>query len=183
MATSANNYLADLYRLEELEGWQLLARHLELMDRFSFVVVLAPDDVALEYLRSRLPDIVGTPQAVHRVVFDPSAGVGSLAESLLNIAPLPESTRLVWIDADRVDPERIPVRDQAWRNALSRLNRYRNTVQSRFRCTLVLAGAVSLQIILRESAPDFWDIRSAVFRIEPAGASKTLGDSTQRSLE
>src|SRR5271166_1812425 len=100
MKASENNDLADLYRLEESEGWQLLARHLELMDGFSFVVVLAPDDIAVAYLRSRLPEIVGTPQAVYRVVFDPSAGVGSLAESLLNISPLPESMRLVWIDAD-----------------------------------------------------------------------------------
>lgn len=171
MTTFSPDYLADLYRLEELEGWRLLARHLELTDGFSFVVVLAPDDVAVEYLRSRLPEIVGpVPDAIHRVVFDPKAPVGQLAESLLE-SNAPESTRMIWVDSDPADPTLNPLRDEAWRNALSRLNRYRNSLQEKIHCTLVLAGSFSLQAILREAAPDLWSVRSTVIRIEPVGSA------------
>jgi tetratricopeptide (TPR) repeat protein len=181
MTPSPPDYLAERFRLEELEGWRLLARHLELTDGFSFVVVLAPDDVAIAYLRSRLPEIVGpAPEAVHRVVFDPSAHIGSLAASLLDLE-LSESTRLIWVDADPVDPDRIPQRDGAWRNALARLNRYRNSLQARLHCTLALAVPFSLQPILREAAPDLWSIRSTVLRIEPIGSAR-VPDEFNRQL-
>ena len=181
MTPSPPDYLARLYRLEELEGWRLLARHLELTDGFSFVVVLTPDDAAVAYLRSRLPEIAGlTPESIHRVVFDPAAHVGSLAESLLDLE-VPESTRLIWVDADPIDPDRIPARDQAWRNALARLNRYRNSLQSRIHCTLTLASAFSLQTILREAAPDLWSVRSVVVRIEPVGSAR-MPDEFVRQL-
>jgi len=170
--------LADLYQLEELEGWRLLARHLELTEGFSFIVVLAPDDQAVAYIRSRLPVLVGSPESVRRVTFDPSGPTGNLAEALLKLSPLPDSVRLVWIDADPIAPERIPERDEAWRNALARLNRYRNTLQASFRCTLALAGPVRLQTILREAAPDLSSIRSGVFRIEPAGSARSLRESS-----
>jgi tetratricopeptide (TPR) repeat protein len=183
MTVSAHDYLADLYRLEELEGWRLLSRHLELTDGFSFVVVLAPDDAAVAYLRSRLPDLLGSPNAVRRVAFNPWADVGSLTNGLLEIVSLPESVRLIWVDADPVEPDRIPERDEAWRASLSRLNRYRNTLQDRIRCTLALAGPVSLQTILREAAPDLWSIRSAVFRIEPAGSARGIIKSSDRETE
>lgn len=172
MKTSSPDYLADLYRLEELEGWRLLARHLELTDGFSFVVVLAPDDVAVEYLRSRLPEIVGpVPDAIHRVVFDPKAPAGQLAESLLELPSLSDSTRMIWVDSDPTDPTLNPLRDEAWRNALSRLNRYRNSLQEKIHCTLVVAGSFSLQAILREAAPDLWSVRSTVIRIEAVGSA------------
>jgi tetratricopeptide (TPR) repeat protein len=182
--TQFPDYLAELYRLEELEGWRLLARHLELTDGFSFVVVLAPDDVAVAYLRSRLPEIVGpNPDAVRRVVFDPWADVGSLAESLLALRALSKATRLVWVDADPVDPDRIPARDEAWRKALARLNRYRNSLQSRIPCTLALAGPFSLQTILREAAPDLWSVRSTVIRIEPVGSARLPDDLIRQEPE
>ena len=172
MTPSTPDYLAELYRLEELEGWRLLARHLELTDGFSFVVVLAPDDAAIGYLRSQLPEMVGKARnAVRRVVFDPSADVGSLAESLLDVRTT-KSTRLIWVDADPVDPDHALARDNAWRNALSRLNRYRNSLQSQINCTLAIAGSFSLQTILREAAPDLWSIRSTVIRIEPVGSAR-----------
>jgi len=180
MTASADNYLADLYRLEELEGWRLLARHLELTEGFSFIVVLAPDDAGVAYLRSRLPDLVGSPEAVRHVSLDPSAEAGSLTEALLKLPPSPDQVRLIWVDANPVEPERIPERDEAWRRALSRLNRYRNTLQTTLHCTLALAGPVSLQTILREEAPDLWSIRSAVFRIEPAGSARGLAGSIGR---
>jgi tetratricopeptide (TPR) repeat protein len=182
MTPSSPDYLADLYRLEELDGWRLLARHLELTEGFSFVVVLAPDDDAVAYLRSRLPEIVGTaPGAVHRVVFDPAAPPGHLAESLLNLS-LPEATWLVWVDADPAEPARIPARDEAWRAAFARLNRYRNSLQSHLRCALVLAGPFSLQAILREAAPDLWSVRSTVIRIEPVGSARVPEEFAQQFL-
>lgn len=174
MTSALPDYLADLYRLEELEGWQLFARHLDLMEGvFSFVVVLAPDDLGIAYIRSQLPNLVESDDAVKRVVFNPAAEQGSLAESLLALDPLPSSTRIVWIDADPIEADQFPVRDKAWERALSRLNRYRNTLQKQIHCTLVIAGPMSLQGILRESAPDIWSIRSSVFRMEPVGSATT----------
>lgn len=63
-------------------------------------------------------------------------------------------------------------RGAAWRFALARLNRYRNSLQARIPCTLALAGPTGLIEVLRESAPDFWSIRSSVFRIEPPDLTK-----------
>jgi len=166
--------LAPTYQLEEREGWQLLARHFQLTEGFSFILVLAPDDWGVAFLRERLPDILPQPGAVQRVAFDPSAAPASLAESLLSLPSSPENMRVLWIDADPGDPESFPARDEAWRHALARLNRYRNLLQARFSCTLALAGPVRLLAILRAAAPDLWSIRSGVFRIEPPGA-KELG--------
>jgi tetratricopeptide (TPR) repeat protein len=79
---------------------------------------------------------------------------------------------MIWVAADPGDPAEIPARDAAWRKALSRLNRYRNTLQARFKCTLVFAGPFSLQIFLREEAPDLWSIRSTVIRFEPVSSAR-----------
>ena len=166
--------LAPLYRLEELEGWHLLARHFEIVQGFSVVVVLAPDDWGVALVRERLPQILPEPGAVLRIRFDPDAPYFQLAEALLALQSLPATVRVLWIDADPGDPDTLPHREEAWQQALARLNRYRNTLQARFFCTLVLAGPVRLQAIMREAAPDLWSIRSAVVRIEPPGASRAV---------
>lgn len=167
--------IAHLYRWGEIEGWQLLTRHFELTDdRFSFIVVFAPDDWAIALLREQLRQILPEPGAIARVRFDPTKGPDSLAESLLEFAPASASLRLIWIDADPVEPEAFEEYQRSWELALMKLNRYRNTLQKRLPCTVALALPGRLEPILSGAAPDVWSIRSGVYRIEPAGTSREL---------
>ncbi len=167
--------IAHLYRWGEIEGWQLLTRHFELTDdRFSFIVVFAPDDWAIALVREQLRQILPEPGAIVRVRFDPTKGPDSLAESLLEFAPASASLRLIWIDADPVEPEAFEEYQRSWELALMKLNRYRNTLQKRFPCTVALALPGRFERMLSGAAPDVWSIRSGVYRIEPAGTSREL---------
>ena len=167
--------IAHLYRWGEIEGWQLLARHFELTDdQFSFIVVFAPDDWAIALLREQLRQILPEPGAIARVRFDPAKGPDSLAESLLEFAPNSASLRLIWIDADPAEPDAFEEHQRSWELALMKLNRYRNTLQKRFPCTVALALPGRFEQMLSGAAPDIWSIRSGVYRIEPAGTSREL---------
>ena len=167
-----------LYRLEELEGWQLLARHFEIVEGFSFVIVLAPDDWGVALVRERLASDLPSPgcaaDSLRSGLAVLSAGRKALGMARCLVR------RALWIDTDPGDPDALPRRDDAWREALARLNRYRNTLQARFACTLVLAGPVCLQAILREASPDLWSIRSGVFRISPRRGPCGLGTAAGR---
>jgi len=167
--------IAHLYRWDEIEGWRLLLDHLELIEGFSLVIVLAPDEWGVALARERLSQHWPGSAAVRRVQFDPVAGTDSLAESLLELAsqsPHSAEWKAVWIDADPALPDRLGQREQDWRRALAKLNRYRNTLQAKFACTLVIALPARFQKAVAESAPDIWSIRSGVFRIEPPGGSR-----------
>ena len=168
--------IAHLYPWDEIEGWRLLARHLELTDgSFAFVVILAPDDWAVALMREHLPRMLPDPGALARIRFDPAAGPDSLAQSLLDFVPAP-GLRALWIDADPADPDEFDERDRLWQQALAIVNRYRNTLQKKFSCTLVLAVPSRIEQIVRDAAPDLWSIRSSVLRIEPAETSRSLID-------
>jgi hypothetical protein len=119
IAPESPAWLADLYRPEDLEAWHLFARHFELTEGFSFVVFLVPDDWAVQYLRSQLPQLLGSDDAVRRVRFDPTAREGALAEAVLSLPPLPTTVRCVWIDADPASPEMFAARDKAWSAAFA----------------------------------------------------------------
>ncbi|MCL4203594.1 MAG: tetratricopeptide repeat protein [Pirellulaceae bacterium] len=167
--------IAHLYRWDEIEGWRLLLDHLELIEGFSLVIVLAPDEWGVALARERLSQQWPGSAAVRRVRFDPVAGTDGLAESLLELASQPPHSaewKAVWIDADPAPPERLEQREQDWRRALAKLNRYRNTLQAKLACTLVIALPARFQKAVAESAPDIWSIRSGVFRIEPPGGSR-----------
>lgn len=162
--------IAGLYHWEEIEGWQMLLQHLDLVDGFALVVVLAPDDWAIALTREHLQETLSEVGAVARVRFDPMGDSDRLAETLLAFEA--GAARVVWVDADPTSPDQFAQVELAWQQALSRLNRYRNTIQSRFDCTLALALPARLQRTLREAAPDLWSIRSGVFRIDPPGSSR-----------
>lgn len=167
--------IAHLYRWGEIEGWQLLARHFELTDnQFSFIVVFAPDDWAIALVRDQLRQILSEPGAIARVRFDPAKGPDSLAESLLEFTPDSANLRLIWIDADPVEPDAFDEHQRSWELALMKLNRYRNTLQKRFPCTVALALPGRFEQMLSGAAPDVWSIRSGVYRIEPTGTSREL---------
>ena len=153
----------------------MLARHFELTDdQFSFIVVFAPDDWAIALVREQLRQILPEPGAIARVRFDPAKGPDSLAESLLEFAPNSASLRLIWIDADPAEPDAFEEHQRSWELALMKLNRYRNTLQKRFPCTVALALPGRFEQMLSGAAPDIWSIRSGVYRIEPTGTSREL---------
>ena len=178
--------IAHLYHWDEIEGWRMLVQHFDLTEGFAFIVVLAPDDEAIALLRDQLPRLLPEPGAIERIRFDPAAGSASLAESLLAASPS-SAVRVIWIDADPAHPEQFDEREKTWADALGTLNRYRNTLSSKFAATLALALPARLLPMLRQTAPDLWSIRSGLFRIEPPGASRAgmqrLPESEWHSLE
>jgi tetratricopeptide (TPR) repeat protein len=178
--------LAHLYRWDEIEGWRMLVQHFDLTEGFAFIVVLAPDDEAIALLRDQLPRLLPKPGAIERIRFDPAADPASLAESLLAASPS-SAARVIWIDADPAPPEQFDEREKQWAAALGTLNRYRNTLTSKFATTLALALPTRLLPMLRRTAPDLWSIRSGLFRMEPPGASRAgmqrLPETEWRSLE
>ncbi len=161
-----------LYQWEQIEGWRLLMQHFELADAaFSFVVVFAPDDWAIALIREHLTEVCGGSHTLERLRFDPAAGPESLSQSLLAIDAPSVHPPIVWVDADPCDAEQTEERADAWQQALTILNRYRNTLQKRFHGPLALALPSRMEQIFRAAAPDLWSIRSGVFRIEPVGSS------------
>lgn len=147
--------IAHLYRWGEIEGWQLLLQHFKLTDnRFSFIVVFSPDDWAIALVRDQLRQILPEPGAIARVRFDPAKGTDSLAESLLEFVPGSANLRLIWIDADPVEPEAFEEYQRSWELALMKLNRYRNTLQKRLPCTVALALPGRFEHMLSGAAPD-----------------------------
>jgi tetratricopeptide (TPR) repeat protein len=164
--------IAHLYPLPEIEGWRLLGQHFDLVEGFAFIVVTAPDEWGIVLAREHLPEYLPEPGAIERVCFDPAGDPDLLADVLLRMpAPGPQ-VRVVWIDAEPGPPESLTQRDEQWEAALAKLNRYRNPLQAKFRCTLALALPARVVPHLRKAAPDFWTIRSGVFRIEHAGSTR-----------
>ena len=155
-----------LFPLQQCEGWELLGKHLELSEGFTFAVITAPDDWAVARLREELPALLPSPDAWKHLVFDPSQPPESLAELLLSLPIPPPETKALWLDAEPGNPDQLPNRDEAWGLALARLNRYRNTLGAP---ALRAVAAIPVRIlpILRASAPDLWAIRSVLIRIEP----------------
>ena len=164
--------IAHLYPWGEIEGWRLLLQHFDLVEGFSLIVVFAPDDWGVALVRTQLGKSLNYLAALHRVPFEPAQGTDSLAESLLKLPELPADVKVLWIDADPAPPDQYEPREQAWRQALAKLNRYRNTLQARLSCTVALAMPSRFQRMFREAAPDLWSIRAGVFRIEPIGGSQ-----------
>ncbi|MCA9205780.1 MAG: tetratricopeptide repeat protein, partial [Planctomycetales bacterium] len=164
--------IAHLYRWDEIEGWRLMLEHFDLVEGFALIVVFAPDEWGLALARQTLAERLGSERLL-RVRFDPTKGTDSLAESLLTLPTPGDQVKVVWVDADPAEADRLDSREDAWRAALAKLNRYRNTLQERIGCTLAIALPSRFQLAFTHSAPDIWSIRSGVFRLEPPGGSRT----------
>ncbi len=152
------------------ERWEQLLRHLDLINGFSFVVMLVPDETASRICATELEKhlkIRG--QRLERLEYaTPEMLRENLALDVLTRVPNDEHLGAIWLSnvISRFDPK-YKDWDAAWRYAAARVNESRDALRARYYATLIVVGAPWLQETLREAAPDWWSIRSLVIRLQP----------------
>jgi tetratricopeptide (TPR) repeat protein len=159
------------------ERWTQLLRHLDLIDGFSFVVVLVPDETASRICATELEKYLKTrAQRLERLEYStPEMLRENLAVDVLTRVPNDEHLGAIWLSnvTNRFDPKHNDW-ETAWRYAAARINESRDALKARYKTTLIVVGAPWLQETLREAAPDWWSIRSLVIRLQPDFTSSEL---------
>jgi tetratricopeptide (TPR) repeat protein len=156
------------YNLSASEDWQRLERLLDLNEGFALVCWFIDGESGEGVCKAALE---GRLRGESKTLLDLSPAsqteVRDLATKLLD-AFIPPSTGAVWfgkvVAADHPDYLGWA---QAWREALARVNQFRNPVMRSIPVPLILAGAPWLQSVISEAAPDLWSIRTMVGHIEP----------------
>jgi tetratricopeptide (TPR) repeat protein len=152
------------------ERWVQLLRHLDLIDGFSFVVVLVPDETASRICATELEKYLKTRgQRLERLEYaTPEMLRENLAVDVLTRVPNDDHLGAIWLSSvtNRFDPKHNDW-ETAWRYAAARINERRDALRARYNATLIVVGAPWLQETLREAAPDWWSIRSLVIRLQP----------------
>ncbi len=152
------------------ERWAQLLRHLDLIDGFSFVVVLVPDETASRICATELEKYLKTRgQRLERLEYaTPENLRENLAVDVLTRVPNDEHLGAIWLSnvTNRFDAKHNDW-DAAWRYAAARVNESRDALRARYNATLIVVCAPWLQETLREVAPDWWSIRSLVIRLQP----------------
>jgi tetratricopeptide (TPR) repeat protein len=147
--------------LLSLPDWTKLLRHFELGEGFALIVILLGDSTLAPVCREELDLWLLARQRprVFPVPIESPEDLTNLPEKLLSIEFAPDGP--VWVDG-------TGPRDQyesAWTRAALKLNLTRNTIVDRFSTPLILVGPTWVREILRDTAPDFWSIRTFVAEI------------------
>jgi hypothetical protein len=173
-------YLSKNYPLEEIEGWKLFKRHMDLNEGFALVLLTAADNWGVEYVRNETSRSFKVGETLLHFSVDDSISKGALAEFLLGVARCSDSNpHLIWIASDPEESVSNENLEDIWQNELAILNRFRNRISEGLNCTVVIAGPRNLLAWIRENAPDLWSIRSGVFRMEPVTYQESLELTTE----
>jgi len=168
------------YGPEAWTDWLRLQAHFDLGDGFAFLILLLPGAVGAEICRRQLKQHLEA-KGKHLVELpcEWPEDARRLPERIFAVEPADPLGGL-WLGAviPESDPEIQPWK-LAWRQGLASLNQQRNPLRERFACPLVLVGAPWLQILLRETAPDLWSVRTGVVAVIPSLEPKP--SSTQES--
>ncbi|MBL9118126.1 MAG: NACHT domain-containing protein [Verrucomicrobiaceae bacterium] len=149
-------------------GWQLLQTHLALTSQFSIVVLIAPDEWTLDQVRLAIPALVPEGRSTRYIDFDPLFASSHLVETLIASHEASKADFLTWLSVPSPDaPPSEPIHGP-WREAFVYLNRHRNHLPKQMQGTLVVAGTPATLVTLREYAPDFWSVRSALISFDKA---------------
>src|ERR1019366_5519033 len=91
-----------------------------------------------------------------------------VTDRLLQLRPSPDAG-VLWLSraVPTGDPEFAAWRE-AWFEATTRLNQFRNLLTRQLPIPLIFVGAEWLLPLLRDAAPDLWSIRATVVRVSPA---------------
>ncbi|HEX4948824.1 MAG TPA: tetratricopeptide repeat protein, partial [Blastocatellia bacterium] len=150
--------------------------HFEWGAGFSFVVILVPNPQDAEIRRQALErTLAAEHKTITQLRFASPEELTQLAARLLDLQ-IAADTGAIWVAA--VVSEAAPdfaAWQMAWREAVARLNRFRNHLQQRFPMTLLFVGAPWLAETIRTYAPDLWSVRTLVVEIE-------AGDDALRAL-
>ena len=150
------------------EEWQKLLTHFDWGVGFSFVVILVPNPQDAEIRRQALErTLAAENKTITRLYFSSPDELKQLAGTLLDLQPAADAGA-IWVSAviSAADKD-FPAWQSAWREAVARLNQFRNHLQQRFSLTLLFVGAPWLAETIRTYAPDLWSVRTLVIDIEP----------------
>ncbi len=150
------------------EEWQKLLTHFDWGVGFSFVVILVPNPQDAEIRRQALErTLAAENKTITRLSFSNPDELKQLAGTLLDL-PTAADTGAIWVSAVVSEADKDFLEWQAaWREAVARLNQFRNHLQQRFSLTLLFVGAPWLAETIRTYAPDLWSVRTFVVDIEP----------------
>jgi tetratricopeptide (TPR) repeat protein len=148
--------------------WQRLLTHFEWGVGFSFIVILVPNPQEAEIRRQALErTLAAANKSLALLRFATPDELKQLAARLLDLQPA-TNTGAIWVTAviSTADKD-FPAWQAAWREAVARLNQFRNHLQKQFPVTLLFVGAPWLAETIRTYAPDLWSVRTLVVDIEP----------------
>ena len=155
--------------LSTLPEWQNLLEHFELNDQsFAYIPLLLPNDVWARVCEVSLESFLSANgKNLYKIDCQTPDELKNIAVTLFALE-IDEDTEAIWIVAPIGSGETFLAGwAAAWREGMARLNQYRNPFREKFPVTILFVGAVWIQEITRNMAPDLWSIRRTVIRVNP----------------
>ena len=157
------------YGPEAWTDWLRLQAHFDLGEGFAFLILLLPGAIGAEICRRQLKQhLAAKGRLLVELPCEWPDDARHLPERIFAVEPA-DNLGGIWLGTviPETDPE-IQNWRKAWRQGLASLNMQRNPLRERVACPLVLVGAPWLHILLRETAPDLWSVRTGVVSVTPA---------------
>jgi tetratricopeptide (TPR) repeat protein len=142
------------------EACQQLIQTLAIGKGFEIFFVLSDNFLTLSELERRLAGAANNKWRFEKLEYKKSKQFLGLLDDLFAKGREQEPRRVFWISS------RLPPHEQeaCWRQALILFNERRNTLIREVPHVLILAGSKKLGRMASNVAPDFWSVRSRVFR-------------------
>ncbi len=150
--------------------WKALLSHFDLGLGFSFVVLLVPSEpVARTCSEALEAHLAAAGKTLFQVPISMPEDLAQLPGTLLvEDLKVSAETGGIWVElVVSRDLEAYRRWRDAWREAVLKLNQFRNGLMRRFSVPVIFVGAPWLKEVVRNAAPDLWSIRSLVAVIEP----------------
>jgi tetratricopeptide (TPR) repeat protein len=149
--------------------WLKLLRHFELGEGFALLILLAGDSSLARLCRTELDLwlLARDRPRVFALPIEQPEDLENVPEALLALKP-PDGP--IWIDGSGARE----LYERAWMQCAMKLNRIRNTIMAQFSTPLILVGPPWIREIFRDTAPDFWSVRTLVSEISIPRASTPL---------
>lgn len=173
--------MADPPEFGQFSDWDLLLRHLRFSEGFSLSFLTVPDRIAERECIERLSEWANgqtRPLVLRR--FATAGELTSLASWLVELESCEPASIIAGAASVPLGLIEGPDWKVAWTQGLSWLNQYRNLVQQRHPCALLLIGPEYLLSVAREAAPDLWSVRAVCASMTPA-PSDSAGQSRDRA--
>ncbi len=155
--------------LDTLDEWQELITHFEISGHtFAYFPVLVPDESWAEVCRNKLDRYLSAQgKKLHILSFDNAKDFKLLTNRIFEETFEP-NTVAVWIRTPiPFETELLETWKQAWREAMARLNQFRNKLTKNYPYTFLFVGGTWTHEITFNIAPDLWSIHSGIIRINP----------------
>ncbi len=180
MTPQATSELERRFGTKAAERWQHVLEHIRLSNDFSYLILLVPEASAARICAAELArHLRDQGQELESREFNtPEALREHLAPWVLRETG---GRHPIWAASvtSEYDPQHAEW-EAAWRYAVARINERRDELIKRHQAPIIMVGAPWLKTVLRESAPDWWSVRSMVVNLKPLFVPS---DRKERNLE